>query len=150
MPGAGLAKLKLRVCQPLAVVTVASVSTDLLASAAFSAFRRTGTPAAGDQTRTVMVLLLALKPIGATAALGSVDTVVPAQSSAVALFSTRATLLLPPAGSATMLASSAPPKPVRVGAGASSMLIVVLPAPPPAAVQLGVKLLPSKARLSSK
>jgi len=53
------------------MVTVASVSTDLVGSAAFSTFHRTGTPAAGDHTPTVIVLAVLLTPIGAPAWLGS-------------------------------------------------------------------------------
>ena len=152
VPAAWLAKLKLKVCQPPATVVVASVSTLLVGSAASSTFSRTGVPAVGDQTRTVMVLLVAVKPMVAMALLARFDTVVPAQSSAVALLMTRATLLAALLGSATTLESSAPPKPVSAGAVASSIVIVVVvavpPPPPPALGQATTKLLPLKARSS--
>ena len=118
VPATWLAKLKLSVCQPPATVVEASVSTLLVGSAASSTLSRTGVPAVGDQTRTVMVLLVALKPIGAMALLARFETVVPAQSSAVALLITRATLLAAFVGSGWTLESSAPPKPVNTGAAA--------------------------------
>ncbi len=114
VPAAGFAKLKVSVSQALATVVVASVSQLLLPSAASSTFSRIWTPAAGDHTRTVIVLAVALNGIGAIELPGAVDTVTPAHSSAVADLVTCATLLAPPAGSATTLAASAPPKPVSV------------------------------------
>ncbi len=114
VPAAGFAKLKVSVSQALATVVVASVSQLLLPSAASSTFSRIWTPAAGDHTRTVIVLAVALNGIGAIEKFASVDTVTPAHSSAMADFTTLATLLAPPAGSVTMVESSAPPKPVSV------------------------------------
>ena len=105
VPAAWAAKLKTRVCQALATVVVASVSTDCEPSAAFSTFSRTGTPAAGDQTRADSRVSVALKGSRAIASFGQTATVVPAQSSALALLTMRATLFAPSAGSATMLAS---------------------------------------------
>jgi hypothetical protein len=48
VPAAWLAKLKVKVSQALATVVVASVSTEWVASAWSSTFKRTGTPAAGE------------------------------------------------------------------------------------------------------
>ena len=59
-------------------------------------------------------MLPAAKGIVGTDWFAPVDTVVPAHSSAVADFTTRATLLVPPAGSTTTVESSAPPNPVSV------------------------------------
>ena len=131
------AKLKLRVCQPLAVVTVASVSTDTPASAAFSTFMRTGMPAAGDHTRAVMVVLPVAKPMRPMVLPAPVEMVVPAHSSAAALLTMRATLLAASVGSVTTLASSAPPKPAKVGAVPSKLMLVVVAAPPPPAAGAG-------------
>ena len=50
-------------------------------------------PASGDQTRTVILVLLAVNGIVGTEKFGPVDTVVPAHSSAVADLMTLATLL---------------------------------------------------------
>ena len=61
-----------------------------------------------------MVLAVAENGIAAIEKFGPVETVVPAHNSAVADLVTCATLLAPPAGSATTLAASAPPKPVSV------------------------------------
>ena len=152
VPAAGVAKLKLSVCQPPATVVVASVSTLLVGSVASSTFSRTGVPAVGDQTRTVTTLLVAVKPMVGILSPASVEKVVPAHNSAVPLLTTLATLLVPPAGSATTVASSAPPKPASVGGVASSIvMVVVLPAPPPpppAPAHVAVKTLPLKARSS--
>ena len=123
--------MKLRVCQPLAVVTVASVSTDWVGSAAFSTFMRTGMPATGDHTRAVIVVFPVAKPMRGIELPAAVEIVVPAQSSAEALLMTRATLLVASVGSVTTLASSAPPKPANVGAVPSKLIEVVAPVPPP-------------------
>ena len=83
MPAAWVAKLKVNVCQAPAAVVVVSVSTDLFGSAESSTFRRTGMPASGDQTRTVMRVSVTLngilgeKPVCTPAPLTAV-TVVPA------------------------------------------------------------------------
>ena len=114
MPAAWLAKSKVSVSQALATVVVASVSTDLVGSAASSTFSRTWMPASGDQTRTVIVVLLAVNSSAGTVLFGPVDTVVPAHSWAVADLTTLATLLAAFVGSTTTVESSAPPKPVRV------------------------------------
>ena len=71
-------------------------------------------PASGDQTRTVIVVLLAVNSGAGTVLFGPVDTVVPAHSWAVADLTTLATLLAEFVGSTTTVKSSAPPKPVRV------------------------------------
>jgi hypothetical protein len=63
VPVAWFLKSKVRVCQPAAVVTVASVSTDLLGSVLSSTFRRTTMPASGDQTRTLMRVSVVLNGI---------------------------------------------------------------------------------------
>ena len=71
----------------------------------------TGTPAAGEYARTVMRVLAASSGITSTDWFAPVDTVVPAHTSAVADFTTFATLFVPPVGSVTTVESSAPPKP---------------------------------------
>ena len=114
VPVAGLAKSNVSVSQALATVVVASVSTECVGSAASSTLRRTLMPALGEYTRTVMRVLAASNGILPTDLSGPVDTVVPANVSAVADLTTFATLLVPPAGSATTEESSAPPKPVNV------------------------------------
>ena len=68
----------------------------------------------GDHTRTDIVVADAVKGSVGTEKFEPVDTVVPAHNSAVADFTTRATLFEPPTGSTTMVESSAPPKPVSV------------------------------------
>jgi hypothetical protein len=72
------------VCQPLATVVVASVSQERVGSAASSTFRRTGIPAVGDHTRTVIVLAAAVKGMIAIELFAPVETVVSAHSSATA------------------------------------------------------------------
>ena len=114
MPVAGLAKSNVSVSQALATVVVASVSAECVPSAASSTLSRTLMPALGEYTRTVMRVLDASNGILPTELFGPVDTVVPAHTSAVADFTTFATLLAPPAGSSTTEESSAPPKPVSV------------------------------------
>ena len=109
-----MAKSNVSVSQALVAVVVASVSTVWVLSAASSTLSRTGTPAAGEYTRTVMRVFAASSGILPTDWLAPVDTVVPAHSSAVADFTTRATWLVPPVGSVTTVESSAPPKPVSV------------------------------------
>ena len=59
-------------------------------------------------------MLLAVNGSVGTEKFAPVDTVVPAHNSAVADFTTLATLFVPLAGSSTTVESSAPPKPVRV------------------------------------
>ena len=122
MPVAGLAKLKRKVCQPLATVVLASVSTLLVPSAASSTFMRTGVPAVGDQTRAVSVVRVAVKGSVTMAWLGQMDTVAPAHTSAVPDLTILATRLAALVGSTTTVASSAPPKPVSSGAVVSSKL----------------------------
>ncbi len=127
MPAAGLAKSKVSVSQAFATVVVASVSQLLLPSAASSTFSRIWTPTVGDHTRTVMVLAVAVNGIGAIELFGAVLTVTPAHSSAVADLVTSATWFAPPAGSATTLAASAPPKPVSVYVTAGSSNVIGSP-----------------------
>ena len=117
MPVTWVAKLNVRVCQPAAVVTVASVSTDLAGSVLSSTFRRTGMPASGDHTRTDMRVSVVLNGIfvekpRCTPPRVSV-MVVPAKISAPAARTTRATLLAASVGSVTIVDASAPPKPTR-------------------------------------
>ena len=69
---------------------------------------------AEKETRTVIVVLLAVNGSAGTEKFGPVDTVVPAHSSAVADLTTLATLLAALVGSTTTVESSAPPKPVSV------------------------------------
>ena len=114
MPLTWLAKSKVNVSQVLTVVVNASVSTERVGSAASSTLSRTGIPAFGEYTRTVILVLVAVNPILPTELLAPVDTVVPAYDSAVADFTTFAAVLLPPAGSGTSVESSAPAKPVNV------------------------------------
>ncbi len=71
-------------------------------------------PARGEYTRTVIFVLVDVNGILPTELLAPVDTVVPAHNSAVADFTTFATMLLPSVGSGTSVESSAPPKPVSV------------------------------------
>ncbi len=71
-------------------------------------------PALGEYTRTVIRVLVAVNGIVPTELLAPVDTVVPAHNSAVADFTTLATLLPALVGSATTVESSAPPNPVSV------------------------------------
>ena len=61
-----------------------------------------------------MRVFAASNGIFVTVALAPVDTVVPANVSAVADFTTLAALLVPPVGSGATVESSAPPKPVSV------------------------------------
>ena len=120
VPAAWLAKLKVSVCQPLATVTVASVSTDRVRSAASSTLSRTGMPATGDHTRADIVVSVLENGSRAMASLGHTTSVVPAQTSAVSLLTMRATLFVASVGSTTTVASPAPPNPTSVGAGLSS------------------------------
>ena len=76
VPAAALARLKVKVCQPTTLV-VASVSTDLLPSVMSSSFRRTGMPASGDQTRSVIVVAVLLKGMRGKPPLATVTTVDP-------------------------------------------------------------------------
>ena len=68
VPPAWFAKSKVRVSHVFATVVVASVSTVIVLSAWFSTLSRTGMPAAGAYTRTVIVVApvangtLVLKP----------------------------------------------------------------------------------------
>ncbi len=114
MPEAGLAKSKVSVSQALALVVTASVSAEWVGSAASSTLSRTTMPAFGEYTRTVILVSVAENGILGTALLAFVDTVVPAHNSAVADFTTFATVLLLTTGSGTSVESSAPPKPVSV------------------------------------
>ena len=127
MPVAWFAKSKVRVCQPPATVVVASVSTDTVLSAAFSTFSRTGMPASGDHTRTVIDVLPVENGMTGTEKFSPVETVVPAQISAPVALTTCATLFAALVGSATTVESSAPPKPVRTGGVASSKVITKAP-----------------------
>ena len=114
VPAAWLAKLKVNVSQVLTIVVVASVSTEMVGSAWSSTLSRTLMPACGEYTFTVIDLAVAANGIAvANPRVPSAVSVVPAQTSAIALFTTLATLLVPPAGSTTIVASSAPPKPSR-------------------------------------
>ena len=139
VPAAGLAKLKTKVCQPAATVVVASASTVLVLSSAFSSFSRTGMPASGDQTRKLMPWAVLVKGTVAMLSLAPVDTVVPAHTSDPAALTTLATLPLPLTGSVTRVAFSAPPKPVSTGGMVSSNVTgstetvgpPPLPPPPP-------------------
>ena len=92
----------------------ASVSTDRVSSAASSTFRRTTTPARGEYTRTRIFVSAAVNGIIPTDSFGPVDTVVPAHNSAVADFTTFATVFVPSVGSVASVESSAPPNPVSV------------------------------------
>ena len=106
--------MKVRVCHALAAVVVASVSTDLVPSAASSTFKRTGIPAAGAYTRRVIDLAVEVNGIVAIELFAPVLNVVPAHVSATADLITFATLLVPTAGSVATVESSAPPKPANV------------------------------------
>jgi len=119
VPDAWLAKSNVSVSQAPATVVRVSVSTDCPGLAEFSAFRRIGIPASGDQTRAVIVVAVAVNGMTGTAWLARVDTVVPAQTCAPASLTTRATLFEALVGSATT-DDWLSPKSVRVGGVASS------------------------------
>ena len=85
-------------------------------TAASSNFKRIGKPAAGDQTRMVMLVAPTAKGIVAIELLAPVEMVVPAQTSEgmpAAPLINLATLLVPPAGSVTT-DPMFPPKSVSV------------------------------------
>ena len=71
-------------------------------------------PAAGEYTRTVILVFVALNGMMPTVRLGPVDTTVPANVSAVAERLTRTVVLAALVGSGCNDESSAPPKPVSV------------------------------------
>ena len=60
MPATLFLKSKVSVCQPPAKVVVVCVSTALVASVWSSIFKRTGMPASGDQTRTEILVSVAV------------------------------------------------------------------------------------------
>ena len=118
VPGTCVAKSKVSVSHALATVVSTSISTLLLglfgSSCARTSLRRTGMPAAGEYTRTVMRVSVAVN--GTMPTVGpTVPTTVPAYVKVVSAdLLTRATLLVPPAGSACTEESSAPAKPRSV------------------------------------
>ena len=107
VPEAGLAKLKVRVCQVLAwVVVVALVSTVLVGSVESSSLRRTMVPASGDHTRMVAVWEEGVMSSPA----GRLRKVVPAQVSAPTTLTTCATAPEAPEGGVCAMDEPAPPK----------------------------------------
>ncbi len=108
VPLASLAKSKVRVCHTPASVTVASVSTETVGSVRFSALRRTGIPASGDQTRTFIVVAPGSKGKASAKPITS-PTVVPAHNSAVPVFTDCITMLPALVGSITV-SEAFPPK----------------------------------------
>ena len=113
VPGAWVAKLNVSVSQVLTAVVRASVSTEMVGSDASSILSRIGMFASGEYTRTDMRVLAASSGILGTASPGSVDTVVPAHSSAPTDLTAWATWLVPPAGSFVTV-ERLPPKSVSV------------------------------------
>ena len=111
VPAAWLLKLKTRVSQAEATVVRASVSTLMVGSLDASTFRRIGVPAVGDHTLTLMLVAPTAKGIGAAKPTVP-PTVVPAQSSAIAVFMVLTTWLVALVGSTT-ISDEFPPKSVR-------------------------------------